>query len=54
MHVMIHVQNNPATAHARAQESNALLLDKESACTAAAAEVAGTARRYQWFVHRGS
>jgi hypothetical protein len=31
-----------ATAQARAQEKDALLLDKESACTAAAAEAAGT------------
>jgi hypothetical protein len=39
--VMIFTSFEPPAAHARAQETEALLLDKESACTAAAAEVAG-------------
>jgi hypothetical protein len=38
---MIFAAYNPPAAHARAHETEALLLDKESACTAAAAEVAG-------------
>jgi hypothetical protein len=40
--VMIFTSFEPPAAHARAQETEALLLDKGSACTAAAAEVAGS------------